>query len=174
VLKTIKSLSLQRWPWLALAATAVLLECFALYMQHVMGVEPCNECIYVRVSVMGVAVAGLIGAIAPRFLVLRSSAMALWLLSVGWGLYRAQLLLDLEQKVREGAEAGCARFKGFPDWMPLERWLPDVFEPRAMCGTVSWTFLNHSVTFWIWTALCGLAFAALLVVVAQTQSSKRV
>jgi disulfide bond formation protein DsbB len=89
-------------------------------------------------------------------------------------LYRANLLLDLEKKVREGAEAGCARFKGFPDWMPLERWLPDVFEPRAMCGTVSWTFLNQSVTFWIWTALCGLAFAALLVIVAQTRSSKRV
>jgi disulfide bond formation protein DsbB len=93
-----------------------------------------------------------------------------WLLSLGWSLYRANLLLDLEQKVREGGEAGCARFKGFPDWMPLERWLPDMFEPRAMCGTVSWTFLNHSVTFWIWIALLGFTVVAAATLLAQTQS----
>jgi disulfide bond formation protein DsbB len=90
---------------------------------------------------------------------------------VGGSLFRAKLLLDLEQKVREGAEAGCARFKGFPEWMPLERWLPDMFEPRAMCGTVSWTFLNQSVTFWIWTALWAIALSAVLTVLAQTRSN---
>jgi disulfide bond formation protein DsbB len=170
VLKTIKSLSLHRGPWLMLAVAAVLLECFALYMQHVIGVEPCNECIYIRVGVLGIGVAGLMGAIAPKVLVLRFSAIAAWLLSLGWSLFRANLLLDLEQKVRDGGEAGCARFKGFPEWMPLERWLPDMFEPRAMGGTVSWTFLNHSVTFWIWTALWGFAVVAAATLLAQTQS----
>jgi disulfide bond formation protein DsbB len=170
LLKTINLLSLQRWPWLLLAVAAVLLECFALYMQHVMGVEPCNECIYIRVGVLGIGLAGLIGAIAPRVLLLRSSALAVWLLSLGWSLYRANLLLDLEQKVRDGSEAGCARFKGFPEWIPLEHWLPDMFEPRAMCGTVSWTFLNQSVTFWIWFALWGIALSAIMAVVAQTRS----
>lgn len=167
--KTIKSLSLRRLPWLLLTVTALLLECFALYMQHAHGVEPCNECIYIRLGVLGVAVAGLIGAVAPRVLILRWSALAVWLLGLGWSLYRANLLLDLEQKVREGAEASCARFKGFPEWLPLDHWLPDMFEPRAMCGAVSWTFLNQSITFWIWTALWGLALAAILTLVAQTR-----
>jgi disulfide bond formation protein DsbB len=92
-----------------------------------------------------------------------------WFSALGWSLYRANLLLGLEQKVREGAEAGCARFKGFPEWMPLERWVPDVFEPRAMCGTVSWTFLNQSVTFWIWTALWGISLTAVITLVGQTR-----
>jgi len=169
--KTIKTLSMRRGPWLLLTACAVLLECFALYMQHVMGVEPCNECIYIRVGVLGIAISGLIGAVAPRILMLRWSALAVWLLALGWSLYRANLLLNLEQKVREGMEASCGRFKGFPEWMPLEVWLPDVFEPRAMCGTVSWTFLNQSVTFWIWIALWAIVLPALLALVAQTRSA---
>jgi disulfide bond formation protein DsbB len=169
LLKFVHSLTVQRWPWLLLTVAAIVLECFALYIQHALGVEPCNECIYVRVGVLGIGVAGLIGVIAPRLLVLRSSALSVWLLSLGWSLYRANLLLDLEQKVRDGAEAGCGRFKGFPEWIPLDRWLPDMFEPRAMCGAVSWTFLNQSVTFWIWTALWVFALAAITVLVAQTR-----
>jgi disulfide bond formation protein DsbB len=170
LLKTIKSLSRQRGPWLLLAAAAVVLECFALYMQHVMGVEPCNECIYIRVGVLGIGLAGLVGALAPKLMVLRSTAIALWIVSVGWSLQRANLLLDLEQKVRAGGEAGCARFKGFPQWIPLERWLPDMFEPRAMCGDISWTFLNQSVTFWIWVALLGFALFVAATVLAQLRA----
>lgn len=170
MLKTIKSLSMQRSPWLLLTVCAVLLECFALYMQHMKGVEPCNECIYIRLGVLGIAVSGLIGALAPRVLILRWSALMVWLLALGWSLYRANLLLNLERIVRDGGEASCARFKGFPEWMPLERWLPNMFEPRAMCGTVSWTFLNQSVTFWIWAALWCIALAAILALVAQPRS----
>lgn len=171
MLKTIKSLSMQRSPWLLLTVCAVLLECFALYMQHMKGVEPCNECIYIRLGVLGIAVSGLIGALAPRVLILRWSALMVWLLALGWSLYRANLLLNLERIVRDGGEASCARFKGFPEWMPLERWLPNMFEPRAMCGTVSWTFLNQSVTFWIWAALWCIAFTAILALMAQNQSA---
>ncbi len=172
MLHTIQSFSQRRVSWFLLAVTAILLECFALFMQHVMGVEPCNECIYVRVAVLGMALAGLVGAIAPGVRVMRWGALAAWFAALGWGLWRAALLLDLEQKVKAGAEASCGRFKGFPEWMPLERWAPDVFEPRAMCGAVSWTFLNQSVTFWIWAALWGIAAIAVLVLVAQFRSPK--
>lgn len=167
MLRNIKSLSLQRWPWLLLTACALLLDGVALTLQHLLEVEPCNECIYIRVGVLGVGVAGLIGALAPRILAIRAVAFAAWLGALGWSLYRATILLNLERIVREGGEASCARFKGFPDWMALDRWLPNVFEPRAMCGTVSWTFLNQSVTFWIAVALWGLALVATLALLSQ-------
>lgn len=165
--KRLYCLSLQRCAWLALTTAALLMEILALYMQHVRGLEPCNECIYIRVGVLVIAVGGMVGAIAPKVAALRWSALALWLAGLGWSLYRANILLDLEQKVRDGADASCARFKGFPQWMPLEQWLPEVFEPRAMCGAVSWTFLNHSITAWTGVALWALAGAAVLVLVAQ-------
>lgn len=172
MLQRLYSLTLHRFPWLLLTAVALLLEAIALFMQHVQGLEPCNECIYIRVGVLVIAVAGMLGAVAPRIAVVRWGAMAVWMAGLGWSLYRANLLLDLEQKVRDGADASCARFKGFPDWMPLEQWLPGMFEPRAMCGAVSWTFLNQSITYWTWIALCGLTLAAALVLVAQVRGRR--
>ena len=166
-LKTIQTQSSKRGLWLLLAAIALALDGGALFLQHVLQVEPCNECIYVRTGVLGIAVAGLLGALAPKYLVMRLFGLTAWLGALGWSLYRVTLLLDLERIVSEGGEASCKRFKGFPDWMPLDNWLPQVFEPRAMCGMVSWTFLGQSVTFWSGVALWGMALAAISVVMSQ-------
>lgn len=167
LLKTIQSLSSKRGPWLLLAAIALALDGVALYLQHGLQVEPCNECIYIRAGVLGIAVAGLIGALAPQYWAMRFAGLVAWLAALGWSLYRVTLLLNLEQVVREGGEASCKRFRGFPDWIPLDTWLPEVFQPRAMCGMVSWTFLGQSVTFWSGVALLGMAIAATSVLVAQ-------
>jgi protein dithiol:quinone oxidoreductase len=173
LLKTIHTQSTRRGLWLLLAAVALALDGGALYLQHVLQVEPCNECIYVRAGVLGIAVAGLIGALAPKYLVVRLIALAAWLGALGWSLHRVTLLLDLERIVSEGGEASCKRFKGFPEWMPLDIWLPEVFEPRAMCGMVSWTFLGQSVTFWSSVALWGMALAAISVLMSQLMSSNK-
>jgi disulfide bond formation protein DsbB len=166
-LQTIHSLTCKRWPWLLLVAIALALEGVALYLQHALQVEPCNECIYVRAGVLALGVAGLLGSLAPRFLIVRLLALTGCLTALGWSLYRIELLLGLEQIVREGGDASCKRFKGFPDWMPLDSWLPEAFEPRAMCGTVSWTFWGQSVTFWIGAALLAIAVVACVGLVAQ-------
>jgi len=139
------------------------------YLQHVLQVEPCNECIYIRMGVATMGLAGLIGALAPQWTLLRLAGLAAWVAALGWSLYRANLLLNLERIVREGGDSSCARFKGFPQWLPLDTWLPGMFEPRAMCGEVSWTFLGQSVTFWIWLILWALALTASLVLLAQFQ-----
>ena len=167
LLKTIQSLSSKRGFWLLLTGTALALDGGALFLQHVLGVEPCNECIYIRTGVLGIALAGLIGALAPQYLLMRVVGLAAWLGALGWSLYRVTVLLGLEQAVRNGEEASCKRFKGFPDWLPLDTWLPEVFEPRALCGTVSWTFLGQSVTMWSGVALWGMALAAIAVLIAQ-------
>lgn len=167
LLKTIQSLSSKRGLWLLLSVIALALDGAALYLQHVLQVEPCNECIYVRTGVLGIAVAGLIGALTPKYLAMRLTGLAAWFGALGWSLYRVTLLLDLERVVGEGGEASCKRFRGFPDWMPLDTWLPEVFEPRAMCGMVSWTFLGQSVTFWSGVALWGMALAAISVLISQ-------
>ena len=169
--QTIKSLSLQRWPWLLLVAVALALDGTALTLQHVFNVLPCNECIRFRLGVLGVGIAGLLGALAPRVPAFRLAGLAVWMGAMGWSLYRANLLLNLERVAREGGATGCARFKGFPSWLALDAWVPAMFEPRAMCGDVSWTFLGQSVTFWIWVALWGLALTAALVLVAQKMAT---
>jgi disulfide bond formation protein DsbB len=172
LLNTIQVLSSKRGPWLLLAAMALSLDGMALFLQHVLQVEPCNECIYVRAGVLGMGVAGLIGALAPKYLAMRWLALTGCFAALGWSLYRVNLLLDLERVVREGGDASCKRFKGFPDWLPLDTWLPEVFEPRAMCGTVSWTFLGQSVTLWAGVALLGMALVLIAVLIAQAPRAK--
>ena len=170
MLKTLRTQSSKRGLWLLLTVIALALDGVALYLQHVLQVEPCNECIYIRTGVLGIVVAGVIGALAPRYLVMRLIGLAAWLGALCWSLYRVNLLLGLEQAVREGKEASCKRFRGFPDWMPLDTWWPEVFEPRAMCGMVSWTFLGQSVTFWSGVALWAMAAVAITVCVSQLAS----
>jgi len=171
-LKTIQSLSSQRGLWLLLTVIALAVDGVALFLQHVLQVQPCNECIYVRTGVLGIAVAGLIGALAPAYLAMRLAGLATWFAALGWSLYRVTVLLGLEQVVRDGGEASCKRFKGFPEWMALDLWLPEVFEPRAMCGMVTWTFGGQSVTFWSGVALSGLALAATSVLISQLMPQK--
>ncbi len=167
LLRYIGYLSAQRWPWLALVVVVVLMEAGALFIQHGLHVEPCNECIYIRAAVAGVGVAGLIAALAPQFLALRLAALSVWSGALAWGLYRANILLGIEKIVRNGGEGSCARFKGFPSWAPLDQWLPDIFEPRAMCGEVSWTFLGQSVTMWSWLVLWSMVLVVALILLAQ-------
>ncbi|WP_250665767.1 disulfide bond formation protein B, partial [Escherichia coli] len=49
-----------------------------LYFQHVMKLQPCVMCVYERVALLGIMVAGLIGAIAPRNMVIRWVAILIW------------------------------------------------------------------------------------------------
>ncbi len=44
-----------------MAFIAFMLECAALYFQHVMKLQPCVMCVYERVALLGIMVAGLVG-----------------------------------------------------------------------------------------------------------------
>ena len=70
-----KTLSVQRSGWLLLLISALALEGTALYFQYGMGLQPCVMCIYERVALFGIAFAGIIGLIAPRFLIMRVLAL---------------------------------------------------------------------------------------------------
>ena len=61
----------QRLPWVLLALTGFGLELCALFFQYVMELSPCVLCVYERLAMMGIMCAGLLGAIAPRNLLIR-------------------------------------------------------------------------------------------------------
>jgi disulfide bond formation protein DsbB len=152
-----------RTPWVALAGIALAMEVFALLSQHLGGLDPCNECVYIRFGVLGLLVAGLGGALAPKFVVSRVVFGALAALALGYALARAYVLVDLERQVAAGIAASCGRFKGFVGGLPLHQWLPGMFEPRAMCGQVNGTFLGQSFAVWTLVGLAALAVVAVAV-----------
>ena len=71
MLKFFKTLSVQRSGWLLLMVSALALEGIALYFQYGMRLQPCVMCVYERVALFGLAFAGVVGIIAPRFLIVR-------------------------------------------------------------------------------------------------------
>lgn len=74
--KTLKSLSMQRWPWLLLALTALAMELTGLYFQYALNYQPCIKCIYIRVAFAGILLAAILAILAPRSTMLRFVALS--------------------------------------------------------------------------------------------------
>ena len=55
-----KQLSLKRSAWIFLAFSTFALESTALYFQYGMGLQPCVLCVYERLAMVGLFIAGFI------------------------------------------------------------------------------------------------------------------
>ncbi|MDX1391078.1 MAG: disulfide bond formation protein DsbB [Rheinheimera sp.] len=163
MLQKIKRLSMQRWGWALVVLSSLALLATALYFQYGMQLQPCIKCIYVRSAFSGILLAGIIGLLAPRHALVRLLALVGMLAAAIFGILQAYELLEIEQLLAEGGFFSCALFAEFPRWMPLDQWLPAIFEPTGSCGDTSWMFLGKSMAFWSAFALwCYAAVAALL------------
>jgi len=144
---TLKQLSVQRWPWILLAISALTLELTALYFQHVMKLEPCVMCIYERITMLAIVAAGLIGASAPQNILVRLIAFAVWALGAIWGMLLA--IEHTDYQLNPSPFATCDFYPNFPQWLPLHEWMPWLFNPTGDCSDIVWTFLNYSMPQWL-------------------------
>jgi disulfide bond formation protein DsbB len=136
-----------RTAWLTLAASAMGLEVSALWFQYGMRLDPCVMCVYERLAVIGLMLAGLLGALAPRLTIVRWSGYLIWAVSAGWG-----LLLAIEHVGYQTDTSGalsCSFLPNFPAWLPLEQWLPSVFLPTGYCDDVQWQWLSLTMAEWM-------------------------
>ena len=146
-----------RLPWLLVAISALALEGTALFFQYGLKLDPCVLCIYQRTAVGGIALGGLIGAIAPAIV---------WLRILGYlGFGSAAVIgvnLALEHiAVQRGETMGCDFFANFPAWAKLDEWFPAVFQPTGSCDEIKWSFLGHSMPEWM-VVVFGAYLAALV------------
>lgn len=164
ILFNLKHLSLQRWPWLLLAFSAIALELSALYFQHVMKLEPCVMCVYERLTMFAIVAAGLIGASAPHYLIVRLLAFSVWALGSVWGLLLA--IEHSDYQMNPSPFATCDFFPNFPEWLPLHELMPWLFNPTGDCSDIVWTFLDYSMPQWLIVSFA--IYAVLLLVVLVT------
>ncbi|NQZ51738.1 MAG: disulfide bond formation protein DsbB [Moritella sp.] len=151
----------QRLPWVLLALTGMGLEASALFFQYVMELSPCVLCVYERVAMMGIIIAGLVGAIAPANPVMRFSGFALWFISAGYSLSLAIEHVDIQ--LNPSPFSTCDFFPNFPTWAPLHEWAPWLFNPTGFCDEISWQFLSYTMPQWlIVTSSIYLAVAAIV------------
>ncbi|MDN7127741.1 disulfide bond formation protein DsbB [Pseudidiomarina sp. 1APR75-33.1] len=162
----------RRGAWALLAASAFALFATALYMQYQMDLAPCVKCIYQRVAVLGVGLAALVPAIAPKFMLARLVGYAGWLTAAIWGFIIANNHVDAQQ-AKNSFFAVCDTFPQFPDWMPLHEWLPGMFGATGLCGDINWSFLDMSMPEWLRIIFAFYAVLGGLVLVLRLLGARK-
>jgi len=166
-----QSISRIRLFWTALLITALGLEAAALFFQHVMHLQPCVLCIYERVAVGGIALASLIGMVAPRQWFVRWVAYAVWGVSAGWGLSLAMEHVGIQFGT---SNLSCEFFTNFPAWLPLDQWLPAVFAPTGYCDEIQWQFLGLTMPQWMLVVYAGYLLLLTVVLISEIVLRDRV
>ena len=168
-MNTLAQLAYKRSAWLILGFSALALELAALYFQYAMGLEPCIKCIYQRAAVFGVMVAAFTAALAPNWLLMRLAGFAGALVSSVWGLKIAIEHVDSQTTTDIFSMVPCGFRAEFPSWLPLDQWLPSVFEVTGTCDTIDWVFLKLSMPEWMavifasWTLVLSMVLLCRIV-----------
>jgi disulfide bond formation protein DsbB len=143
--------------WAGVLAAVVALLAFGLYLQHVVGLEPCPMCIVQRYAFLGVAALALVGVLSPQAGAQRVVAGLVFVLA-GFGAFTAARQSWLQWFPPE--VYSCGRdFYGMIENFPLKRAIPMIFRGSGDCTAIDWTFLGLSIA--NWSFLCFMAAMAL-------------
>ncbi|MCY1169122.1 disulfide bond formation protein B [Polaromonas sp.] len=155
---------------LALTAVAcVAMLAFGLYLQHVVGLEPCPMCIVQRYALVLVAIVSGLTAIGKSKGVLIGGS-ALTLIVAGFGAFVAARQSFLQWYPPE--IASCGRdFYGMIETFPLKRAIPMIFKGSGDCTKIDWTFLGASIA--NWSFVCFVAIGLVMLVLVLRQARKR-
>ena len=149
--------------WMALIAlSGIGMLVFGLYLQHVVGLNPCPMCIVQRYALIGVMLIALIGSRLRK-----PGAMAVFgvllALKAGFGAFVAARQSWLQWYPPE--VVSCGRdFYGMVENFPINRAIPMIFKGSGDCTKVDWTFLGGSIANWSYIVfvlftLLGLSIA---------------
>ena len=163
----LNALSPQRW-MLMIGLSGIGMLVFGLYLQHVVGLNPCPMCIVQRYALIGVVVLALIGW---RW---RGWGLAvtgvLLALCAGFGAFTAARQSWLQWYPPE--VVNCGRdFYGMVENFPLNRAIPMIFKGSGDCSKIDWTFWGGSIA--NWSFVCFVLFGVLgLWVALQSRSAQ--
>jgi disulfide bond formation protein DsbB len=155
----------------AVAVACIAMLCFGLYLQLVVGLEPCPMCIVQRYALIVVGILAAVGA-AVRARGAQLAASGLALLASGFGAFVAARQSWLQWYPPE--VASCGRdFYGMIENFPLRRAIPMIFKGSGDCTKVDWTLLGGSLANWSFVAFCGLGVVMVALLVRQVRRSAR-
>ena len=147
--------------WMALIAlSGIGMLIFGLYLQHVVGLNPCPMCIVQRYALIGVVLFGAIGW-RLRGWGLTVSALLLALMA-GFGAFTAARQSWLQWYPPEIVTCG-RDFYGMVENFPINRAIPMIFKGSGDCTKVDWTFLGGSIANWSFVGFVVFALMGLLI-----------
>jgi disulfide bond formation protein DsbB len=129
-----------------MAALCVGLLAFGLYLQHVVGLEPCPMCIVQRYALLAVALFALLGVFIPGRVA--KTLLAVLVVSMsGFGAFVAARQSWLQWNPPEVLTCG-RDFYGMIESFPLKRAIPMIFRGGGDCTAIDWTFLGLTIANW--------------------------
>ena len=153
----------QTWALVALACAGLL--GFGLYLQHVVGLEPCPMCIVQRYAMTGMGLVALLAVFWSSGW-MGNTLTALGVVISAGGAFVAARQSWLQWYPPE--TLSCGRdFYGMVENFPLQRVIPMIFRGSGDCTKVDWTFLGGSVANWSFVSFCGLGLGALVFALAR-------
>jgi len=145
----------------------VALLAFGMYLQHVVGLEPCPMCIVQRYALVLIAIcAGLTGATGRKGLQISGSLLLVVLACAGAFVAARQSWLQWYPP----EVASCGRdLYGMIETFPLKRALPMIFRGGGDCTKVDWTFLGGSIANWSFLWFGAMALVGTVLVWRQAR-----
>ena len=140
-------------------AACVAMLAFGLYLQHVVGLEPCPMCIVQRYALVLVAIVAGVTALVTRKSLLVTGSCLMVVLS-GLGAFVAARQSFLQWYPPEIASCGRDLY-GMIETFPLKRAIPMIFKGSGDCTKIDWTFLGLSIANWSFVCFAVIAVLAI-------------
>ncbi len=150
-----------------IALVCVALLGFGLYLQHVVGLEPCPMCIVQRYALVLVALLAGVTALAGKPGWRRAGLLSVAAVAL-FGAFVAARQSWLQWYPPEVLTCG-RDFYGMIESFPLKRAVPMIFRGSGDCSAIDWTFLGLSIANWSFLCFSGIAAAALALVVRRSR-----
>jgi protein dithiol:quinone oxidoreductase len=152
--------------WLALISLGCVgLLAFGLYLQHVVGLEPCPMCIVQRYALIFVAlIAGVTAAVNKRWW--QTAGLIKLGVMAGFGMFVAARQTLLQWNPPE--IMSCGRdFYGMIESFPLKRAIPMIFKGSGDCSAIDWTFLGLTIANWSFLCFSAVLAMAILLLIKR-------
>lgn len=149
-----------------ICAACVAMLAFGMYLQHVVGLEPCPMCVVQRYALILVAVFTGLGALS-RGRGMQAAGTLLGLVFALGGAYTAARQSWLQWHPPEVVSCGRDIY-GMIEAFPLQRALPMIFRGSGDCSKIDWTLLGLSIANWSFIAFA--VFSLLLLVLLFRRS----
>lgn len=141
---------------------------FALYLEHVQGLNPCPLCVFQRVGLIALGVFSLLGFLHnPQSHLLKRVYSGLGSLGILWSFGVAARHVWLQTLPPEKVPSCGPGLDYLVDALPLKSVLQQVLSGSGECAVIDWTFLGQSLPVW------SLIFFALLSILSLWQLFRR-
>lgn len=138
LIEKIAALTDRRVLWILLFIVGLGLEQVAYQIfQKWLYMKPCEQCVYIRFSMVCLMIAGVVGAINPKNLVLKLIGAIIAIYGTVTGIRFSLTLIKISEAYRTGdpfGVQGCSSTPKFPFNLPLHQWFPSTFLPTGDCG----------------------------------------